>query len=84
MGWYWNIVGSPVFSGVPAEWQWAYNEYIGAVEHAIEKQRDMKEFCIAEGDALSELTFGISRMSIDEAIARLGPAIDSANALLGQ
>lgn len=63
---------------------WAYNEYIGAVEYAIEKQLNIKEFCDAGGGVLSELTFGISRMSIDEAIARLGPAIDSANALLGQ
>jgi hypothetical protein len=84
LGWYWNLVRSPIYAGVPVEWQWAHDEYIGAVEHAIEENREIKEFCDAGGGSLTQLVYGSARMAIDEAIARLGPAIDSANQLLGQ
>ena len=84
MGWYWDLVTSPTYADVPAEWQWTYGEYIGAVEHAVEENREIKEICDAGGGVLSTLTFGASRQSIDKAIARLGPAIDKANELLSQ
>lgn len=84
MGWYWSLVSSPTYADLPAEWQWVYGEYIGAVEHGIEEQREIKELCDAGGGRLGQLTFGSARMAIDVAIARLGPAIDKANELLGQ
>ncbi len=83
MSWYWSLVSSPTYSGVPAEWGWAYDEYIWAVEQTIEENREIKEICEGGGGRLGQLVFGSARMAIDAAIARLGPAIDKANELLG-
>jgi hypothetical protein len=82
--WYYNLVQSPVYDGVPADWGGIYGEYVGAVEHAIETQHTIIFICSGQGGGVTELDYGVARVGIGEALNRLYPAITAAETLLGE
>jgi hypothetical protein len=82
--WYYNLVQSPVYDAVPADWSGIYGEYVGAVEHAIETQHTIIFICSGQGGGVTELDYGVARVGIGEALNRLYPAIAAAETLLGQ
>ncbi len=84
MNWYTELVTSPVYDGVPADWGGPYGDYIWAVEHALEKCDPLTTLCQGEGGAVTGLNYGVARIGINESMARIGPAIDTAAALLGR
>ncbi len=83
-GYYRALVGSPTYHSIPADWQNVYNEYIWAVEHGIQANEPLYALCDRGGGKLTPLNYGVARMSINESLERLGPAINAANGLLGQ
>lgn len=83
-GYYRALVGSPTYHSIPADWQNAYDEYIWAVEHGIQANEPLYALCDHGGGELTPLNYGVARMSINESLERLGPAINMANGLLGQ
>mgnify|MGYP005619179289 FL=1 len=82
-GYYRVLASSPTYQSVPADWQNIYNEYIWAVEHGSHTSEPIYALCVDGGGELTPLNYGVARMSVNECLARLGPAIDTANALLG-
>ena len=78
------LVGSPLYQAIPADWQNVYNEYLWAVEHGISTSEPIYSLCADGGGNLTSLNYGVARMGINECLERLGPAINAANALLGQ
>lgn len=82
---YRGLVGSPRYDGVPGEWQGIYNEYIFAVEHGSLKNQPIFDLCfIDHGGGVTELNYGVARTSVNDSLNRLIPAIETANAMLGQ
>jgi hypothetical protein len=78
------LVSTHAYHTVPADWQNVYNEYIWAVEHGTQANEAIFYLCYDGGGRLTPLNYGVARMSVNECLARLGPAIDTANALLEQ
>ncbi len=83
-GYYRALVNSPTYHSIPTDWQNAYNEYIWAVEHGIQVSEPIYALCDRGGGKLTPLNYGVARMGINESLERLGPAINTANSLLGQ
>jgi len=83
-GYYRALVSSPTYHSIPTDWQNAYNEYIWAVEHGIQVSEPIYALCDRGGGKLTPLNYGVARMGINESLERLGPAINTANSLLGQ
>jgi len=82
---YRGLVGSPRYDGVPGEWQGVYNEYIYAVEHGSEKNQPIFDLCFEHhGGGITELNYGVARSGVNDSLNRLIPAIEAANAMLGQ
>lgn len=82
---YVRLVGSPRYDGVPGEWQQVYNEYIFAVEHGSEKNQPIFDLCYEhQGGGVTELNYGVARTGVNDSLNRLIPAIETANAMLGQ
>jgi len=82
---YRGLVGSPRYDGVPGEWQGVYNEYIFAVEHGSQKNQPIFDLCFEhQGGGITELNYGVARSGVNDSLNRLIPAIEAANAMLGQ
>ena len=82
---YRGLVGSARYDGVPAEWQGVYNEYMFAVQHGSEKNQPIFDLCFEnQGGGITELNYGVARTGVNDSLNRLIPAIETANAMLGQ
>jgi hypothetical protein len=84
IGWYDSLVASPVYDGVPSDWGGVYAEYLGAVEHLLDKSSPVMAVCTSGGGLLTDLEYGVGRMGVNEALDRLYPAIGTAAAMLGR
>ncbi len=84
VGWHYNLVQSPVYDGVPTDWGGIYGDYIWAVEHVLDTSHTIIFICSGQGGTVTELDYGVARSGINEALNRLGPAMDAAKTLLGQ
>lgn len=83
--WHDSLLASPVYDGVPPDWGGVYGEYVWAVEHVIDKTNTATYICSdVGGGVLTEHDWGVARMGVNEALDRLGPAIDNAAAMLGK
>lgn len=80
---YRSVVNSPAYESVPADWQNVYTEYTWAVDHGMNTGEPIDSLCANGGGYLTSLNYGVARMGVNESLTRLGPAIDAANALLG-
>jgi hypothetical protein len=81
---YRNLVQSARYDGVPPEWQGIYNEYVFAVENGRSTNQPINDLCSRGGGTITDLNYGVARTGINDSLNRLIPALDSANALLGQ
>jgi hypothetical protein len=82
---YRGLVGSARYDGVPTEWQGVYNEYMFAVQHGSEKNQPIFDLCFEnQGGGITELNYGVARTGVNDSLNRLIPAIETANAMLGQ
>ncbi len=84
IGWYDSLVISPVYDGVPSEWGGVYAEYLWAVEHLLDSSKHISDICAGGGGNLTNLEYGIGRISVNESLGRLYPAIETATAMLGR
>ena len=81
---YGQLVGTATYHSVPADWQGVYNDYVWAVENGIGTNENIYLLCDEGGGILTKLNYDVARVGINDSLSRLGPAIDMANALLGQ
>lgn len=81
--WYAGLVTSPLYSGVPAEWSGIYGEYAWSLDHALDTNDHIYGICTGGGGNITNLEYGEARIGIHEALERLGPAIETAEGLLG-
>jgi hypothetical protein len=84
LDYYWQVVSPKTYPAVPVAWQGVYNEYLWAAAHTAEKNYSVFVLCSQGGGMLSDLDYSVARMGINDSMARLIPAIQTANALLGQ
>lgn len=82
--WYYHLMQSPLYDGVPADWGGVYGEYVWAVEHVLDTSHTIIFICSGQGGVVSELDYGVARMGIGDALNRLYPAISAAETLLGR
>jgi hypothetical protein len=75
---------SPAYHSLPDEWLGVYNEYIFSVEHTTDRNNGVFSLCQNGGGSLNAQAYGDARSSIAESLNRLIPAVQQANALLGQ
>jgi hypothetical protein len=83
-GWYNGVLTSPLYNGVPADWEGAYGEYVWAAERVLDSSRTIMFICSGSGGRLTQLDYNVARQGINEAMDHLGPAIDTAKTLLGR
>ncbi len=83
-GYYRQIMTSPAYHSLPDEWHGVYNEYIFAVEHTTDRNNGVFSLCQNGGGSLNAQAYGDARSSIADSLNRLIPAVQQANALLGQ
>lgn len=83
-GYYAGMITIPTYESIPAEWQGIYNDYLYAADHGLETNSAINDLCVNGRGTLSSFNFGLARSGINESIDRLSPAIEAANALLGQ
>jgi hypothetical protein len=83
-GYYRQIMTSPAYHSLPDEWLGVYNEYIFSVEHTTDRNNGVFSLCQNGGGSLNAQAYGDARSSIAESLNRLIPAVQQANALLGQ
>jgi len=79
-----GLITTAIYSGVPADWQPVYNEYYWAVENGLATNEAIYSLCTGGGGRLSYLNYSAARMGVNESLDRLNPALETANALLGQ
>ncbi len=84
IGWYDSLVTSPVYDGVSPEWGGVYAEYLWAVEHLLDSSKHIADICAGGGGNLTNIEYGIGRISVNESLERLYPAIETATAMLGR
>ncbi|MFQ5434444.1 MAG: carboxypeptidase regulatory-like domain-containing protein, partial [Anaerolineae bacterium] len=82
-GYFRQIVSSPTYHSIPGEWQGIYNEYVGAIDLAVSRTEQIFAICQNGGTGVGGNIFGLTRHGINEALNKLIPAINAANALLG-
>jgi hypothetical protein len=83
-GYYRQLVTSPTYHSLPDAWQGVYNEYIFAVDNAAGLNNGVFSLCQDGGGMLSAQAYGEARSSIADSLNRWIPAVQQANALLGQ
>lgn len=83
-GFYNTLITITTYDGLPAEWQTIYNDYLYAADHAITTNSPIDDSCKNGRGTITPLNYSVARTGINESIDRLSPAIDAANALLGQ
>lgn len=79
---YRNVVHSPTYHGVPDDWQGLYNEYAFAADHVFNTNFNIHTICNKGGGFLGQHEYGVARMGINQALDRLIPALEAANARL--
>jgi hypothetical protein len=79
---YRNVAASPTYHGVPEEWQGLYNEYAFAADHVFNTNHNIHTICNQGGGYLNQQGYGVARSAINEALDRLIPALEAANARL--
>lgn len=84
MDYYFQLLTSPTYEGIPPAWQNVYNEYIFAIDNALTRNDGVASLCVSGGGVLNEQAYGNARQSINQNLERLIPAIATANGLLGQ
>jgi hypothetical protein len=82
--WYTGVATAPLYDGVPAEWSGIYNDYVWAIEHAVETNDHLFGICTGGGGKITDLEYGEARIGIHESLERIGPAIETAAAKLGR
>lgn len=83
-GYYADVIRTTTYHSILPEWQNVYNEYIWAADHVVATNEVINSLCAHGGGALSAFNYGVARSGIYDSLARLIPAIATANALLGQ
>lgn len=84
LGYYNTLITIPTYHDIPAEWQGIYIDYLYAADHGMDTNESINSLCQGGGGTLNEFNYGIARIGVNESINRLSPAIEAANALLGQ
>jgi len=84
MNYYLQTFGITRFEAVPGDWQGVYNEYVWAAEHTRATNESVFALCLSGGGVLNDFNYSVARAGVYDSVARLIPAIDTANALLGQ
>ncbi len=79
---YRNVAHSPTYHGVPDDWQALYNEYAFAADHVFNTNANIHIICNEGGGSLDQHGYGIARTAINQALDRLIPALEAANARL--
>jgi hypothetical protein len=78
-----QLVGSATYHSIPDDWHGIYNEYVFAIDNAVDGNGGVYSLCEHGGGGLNAQAYGNARQSINVSLDRLIPAIDIANALLG-
>ncbi|MCP4424660.1 MAG: hypothetical protein GY803_09225, partial [Chloroflexi bacterium] len=81
---YRQVMESSTYHSIPDGWHGIYNEYIFAVDNAINFNSGVYSLCESGGGGLNQQAYGDARSSIANGLERLIPAIQAANALLGE
>ena len=79
MGYYRFAATTPFYDGVPEDWAYFHNEYQFAAERVTETSEAIFITCNRGNGAVTELNYGVARSGVNEAMARLGPAVDAVN-----
>lgn len=81
--WYGNLVSSPRYTGVPADWSGIHADYTWAVERTLESNAPLYEICLtSQHESPGDLRG--ARLGIHESLERLNAALESAATLLGR
>jgi hypothetical protein len=83
-GYYAQTIQITTYHSIPGEWQGVYNEYVWSADNVIATNESIYRLCQSGGGNISPLNYGVARSGIQDTLARLIPAIATANALLGQ
>jgi uncharacterized protein YgiM (DUF1202 family) len=78
-----QLVGSATYHSIPDDWHGIYNEYVFAIDNAVDGNGGVYSLCEHGGGGLNAQAYGNARQSINVSLDRIIPAIDIANALLG-
>lgn len=81
---YRQVAETKTYHSIPAAWQAVYNEYIWAADHAVASNEAIYLVCVNRGRSLTFLNYSIGRTGINDSLARLAPAIVTADELLNQ
>ncbi|MCA9970728.1 MAG: SH3 domain-containing protein [Anaerolineales bacterium] len=84
MPYYYQLLSTPQYDAVPAEWQGVYNEYLASVAFAVVQNEGVASLCAGGGGVLGNQAYSIARQAINTSLNHLVPVIDAANALLAQ
>lgn len=84
---YYDLMRTATYDGVPGDWQGVYNEYIFAVENGLATNQALSTICDEDKEEgqnrITWLNFTAGRTGVNDSLNRLLPAIETANALLG-
>jgi uncharacterized protein YgiM (DUF1202 family) len=81
---YAQVIQIATYHSIPGEWQGVYNEYVWSADNLLATNEPIYGLCQSGGGVVSEFNYGLARSGIHDTLARLIPAIATANALLGQ
>jgi hypothetical protein len=79
---YRQLVETKTYHSIPEAWQAVYNDYIWAADHAVATNEAIYSVCVNRGRSLTFLNYSVGRTGINDSLARLEPALVTANALL--
>jgi hypothetical protein len=83
-GYYQQVAAITTYPAVPGDWQGVYNEYIWAADNILATNKAVYSLCLSGGGVVTALNYGVARQGIQDSVLHLIPAIETANALLGQ
>ncbi|MBN1316399.1 MAG: carboxypeptidase regulatory-like domain-containing protein [Anaerolineales bacterium] len=84
---YYDLMRTAIYDGVPGDWQGVYNEYIFAVENGLATNQALSTICDEDKEEgqnmITRLNYTAGRTGVNDSLNRLLPAIETASALLG-